>query len=378
MTCENCGKEHNGSYGSGRFCSKECRGSFCAKMNHWSKETKYDWNCRICHLSFHSRKELQLHLKENHMNSNIKYERTPCENPHCPFCGEYHKYQYAMKLHIRYCKLNSNRDIEGSKKISNTQKEVQSRKEVREKKSKSIINNPFWKYRSENPIFYKSKHNGILKLDSDWELIVAKRLDELNINWFIPIIRIPYIDIDGIEKGYFPDFYVEDYHCFIEVKAPYITKKHNENGKIDYLKSHYDFILWLEDEESCKNFTLIDLGYKGEVKKEIKEMAEDIRKSKELDDFNILFQNKSEQNYQKSKKIKVKKIKEKKSSERELRYKQIEKERWNIIQNSGIDFQSFGWVIEISKLFNVATNKGGKYIKKHFPQFYATCYQRKS
>lgn len=26
--CEKCGKEHDGSYGSGRFCSKECARGF--------------------------------------------------------------------------------------------------------------------------------------------------------------------------------------------------------------------------------------------------------------------------------------------------------------------------------------------------------------
>lgn len=31
MLCENCNKEHNGSYGSGRFCSKECAKSFSTK-----------------------------------------------------------------------------------------------------------------------------------------------------------------------------------------------------------------------------------------------------------------------------------------------------------------------------------------------------------
>lgn len=56
---------------------------------------------------------------------------------------------------------------------------------------------------------------------------------------------------------------------------------------------------------------------------------------------------------------------------------QLEKERWEIIQQSNIDFQKFGWVIEISKLFGISTNRGGKYIRKHFPEFYKTCYIRK-
>ena len=31
MICENCGKEHNGNYGSGRFCCKKCARSFSTK-----------------------------------------------------------------------------------------------------------------------------------------------------------------------------------------------------------------------------------------------------------------------------------------------------------------------------------------------------------
>lgn len=37
MICENCGKEHDGSYGSGRFCSCKCARSFSSKVNR--KET---------------------------------------------------------------------------------------------------------------------------------------------------------------------------------------------------------------------------------------------------------------------------------------------------------------------------------------------------
>ena len=32
MICENCGKEHDGSYGSGRFCSKSCAIAFGNKQ----------------------------------------------------------------------------------------------------------------------------------------------------------------------------------------------------------------------------------------------------------------------------------------------------------------------------------------------------------
>lgn len=31
MECENCNKQHDGSYASGRFCSKQCSKAFCTK-----------------------------------------------------------------------------------------------------------------------------------------------------------------------------------------------------------------------------------------------------------------------------------------------------------------------------------------------------------
>ena len=67
--CENCGKEHNGSYGSGRFCSDSCKCSYNVKKRkkhvcNFNKETKEGgWNCK-CGLNFKTRKLLNLHRKE--------------------------------------------------------------------------------------------------------------------------------------------------------------------------------------------------------------------------------------------------------------------------------------------------------------------------
>ena len=46
MICENCGKEHDGTYGSGRFCCSKCARSFSTKNddNNQQKETV----CNIC------------------------------------------------------------------------------------------------------------------------------------------------------------------------------------------------------------------------------------------------------------------------------------------------------------------------------------------
>lgn len=81
FTCENpkCRKEHDGSYGSGRFCSDHCRrvangikSNLTIKKNktkrcNFKKRKPYGtWKCRCCNLIFDTRKQLQQHNHENH------------------------------------------------------------------------------------------------------------------------------------------------------------------------------------------------------------------------------------------------------------------------------------------------------------------------
>lgn len=73
--CENCGNDHDGSFGSGRFCSKSCQCSFiakkvkhrgtCQKGKH--KTSPYGtWKCRFCGKIFETRYELTQHKKIDH------------------------------------------------------------------------------------------------------------------------------------------------------------------------------------------------------------------------------------------------------------------------------------------------------------------------
>ena len=100
--CETCGKEHDGSYGSGRFCSYNCKQKFssikgAAKSAYIAKEKfgikcscefcgkeflskvdlkkhksicdskpKKEWKCKYCESSFKTRRLLQEHNKQNH------------------------------------------------------------------------------------------------------------------------------------------------------------------------------------------------------------------------------------------------------------------------------------------------------------------------
>ena len=85
--CENCGKEHDGSYGSGRFCSAHCRRSWIGKksyetritrgtyvsgfttINSSSKKSRASygtWKCKKCNMVFETRRKLEDHNHEFH------------------------------------------------------------------------------------------------------------------------------------------------------------------------------------------------------------------------------------------------------------------------------------------------------------------------
>lgn len=66
---------------------------------------------------------------------------------------------------------------------------------------------------------YVSKIAGKIKVDGTWELKVASYLDSINVRWSRPVNRFMYIKPDGKESTYKPDFYVEDWDSYIEVKG---------------------------------------------------------------------------------------------------------------------------------------------------------------
>lgn len=69
--CEVCGKEHDGTFGSGRFCSDHCRKAFAGSSKRrtgYKRPSKEGgWKCLYCGLIFRTRKELDQHKKEAHL-----------------------------------------------------------------------------------------------------------------------------------------------------------------------------------------------------------------------------------------------------------------------------------------------------------------------
>lgn len=300
-------------------------------------ETKR-WYCKECDIAFATRKELFAHNKwcpYKEKSGNCYKVKHDFSKSTCEYCGKVCFGRTALTTHqIYFCEKSDKFDIKKAKsrhqQVVNNNKRMWT-EEQRVKQSKATVFNHFWEYRAKNPIIYESKIAGKLKLDSYWELETAKRLDELNVEWHRPKIRLPYFNSKGEEHGYFPDFYVKTYHCFLEVKSKYVAEHQNSEGKIDYVKQHYPFVVWLETENACKTFKLEDLHCSIVPEK---------------DEQNIDFWlEKLEQ----SKKERLEKAIAKKEKERLLEQTKKERleKRKNAILNCGVNLSKFGWLKKV-------------------------------
>lgn len=73
-------------------------------------------------------------------------------------------------------------------------------------------------------IVHEYAHNGeILKLESSWEVEIARWLDKSGINWTRPK-HIPWNDAQGKKRRYFPDFYLPDLGIYLDPKNSYQIK----------------------------------------------------------------------------------------------------------------------------------------------------------
>ena len=70
------------------------------------------------------------------------------------------------------------------------------------------------------------EYNGI-KLDSEYELMVAKELDSNGIKWERPSYFL-WADDSGIKHRYYPDFYLKEYEVYLDPKNDYLINNKSE------------------------------------------------------------------------------------------------------------------------------------------------------
>ena len=230
MKCEKCGNEHDGSYGSGRFCSSQCARAFSAsncskiKFQHLNKvhialRANYGrWKCKYCDYIANTRAKLILHNKKLHKN--IK----------------------RIAWNNGLTKETSNVILNASIKISRT---LKGKGHCQSIKTREHLSNIRSAYLDKNNAGFKDVKwlkvknlNGIeYSVRGHWEENVAIRLNELGILWN-KAKAIPYFD-GNLTRHYSPDFWLPQFKSYIEVKGYYS----NENiQKMKFILEQYPTI----------------------------------------------------------------------------------------------------------------------------------------
>ena len=214
MKCEKCNNEHDGLYGSGRFCSPSC-----AHTQTHSKETKL---------------KISLNMK-NSINYNFMVESIRKRQPpkilwKCPVCDNEILLIPSEAKQRKYCStLCYKQDHEGDKKYCTLYRPGPENKGGRNS--------------------HKGYYKGIW-CDSTFELVWVIYNLEHNIPFERNIDAFQYIAADGKSHNYYPDFKLSDNH-YVETKN-YL--KDNDQYKINQfphtltilfekdLKTQFDYV----------------------------------------------------------------------------------------------------------------------------------------
>lgn len=212
---------------------------------------------------------------------NNKKEQT---NHICKYCGlEFPNDQSkSFASHIRWCDFNINKS-QKSKKLTQEEKDQRyetkkeklrvnrTPEETKELQRQSALASPHQR-KCKKTTQYTQVDGNIVNLDSNWEVLLAKRLDNLSVNWIRPS-PLPWVDKDGITHNYFADFYLPNYDLFIDPKNKFVMSEQKE--KIDILLDTYKNIIFLNTEKECMEYCPKDV-----VEDENKEVLYKIEKRK--------------------------------------------------------------------------------------------------
>lgn len=295
MICENCGKEHDGTYGSGRFCSKECARSYSSKnTTGLLKKAK----CIDCgKIIYIGKRSLINNCRCDICKKNHKMVK-------CSICGSlYHSNEGCLN---KFCKNHNLLHIKTLIKYFGFDKKKLGTKEVENEynRIKNILYNLYWKEEksfadiskiynyngnpgnltkifehleiprrtfSETSIltylqgkqdnkecenqYHQQWHttwNGKeVYLRSSYELDYAKELDEQQIDYEIEYFHIKYWDSQKQEyRCAIPDFYIPITNTIIEIKSSWTLDKQNMKDKMKAYKDlGYNFKLICDHNE---------------------------------------------------------------------------------------------------------------------------------
>lgn len=310
--CENCGKEHDGSYASGRFCSKECAKAFSTKNSHSQLKEAKCIDCeKIIYISKRASskncrcEECKKQLTNIKNSTKIKEKEKIIKYKKCLICGRIynvigrcqndfcknHNHQQFRSL-IKYfefdkTKLGTN-DVENEfnkvrenlydlywnkhlssieickqfnyPNVGNLTGKIFHYLNIPSKNSKqSVLENMNYKnFVPQNNVksygneqWYITWNNKEVFLRSSYELDYVKELDTHQIDYDVECLRIKYWDSQKQKyRCAIPDFYIPSQNLIVEIKSEYTLDKQNmKDKKKAYLEQGYNFKLICEHKE---------------------------------------------------------------------------------------------------------------------------------
>lgn len=197
MHCENCGIEHLGNYGSGRFCSSKCSRGFSTKAK---------------------RSEINEKIANTITSKILNGEKVG-------FC----KIRDSAKIVLPKTKKEKPIIIHGTCEKCNSPvykigRRTCSRECLKKLRGELVLNSNFSKggYREGSgrgkKSWYTSPSAGRVYLQSTWEVKYAEYLDANSIKWKRNTKQFNYSNNGKVHK-YTPDFYLIESDTYIEVKG---------------------------------------------------------------------------------------------------------------------------------------------------------------
>ena len=295
MICENCGKEHDGSYGSGRFCCKECAKSFSTKND--NKPSAKRAICVDCGKEIYINKRASTKTCRCKECFNKHFGKTNCNifdiscndcyfNKH-KICAGKNMIHYKLKTLEKYCNLKITSDyslylenyLQTKKNIQFLLDEGFSSNEICEKlfggmkkgntvfgilqcKTRTLsesVSNAFLqgklKLNDGMPKFHKEWHKTWdgkeFYLRSSYESEYANYLDNNHIKYEVENLRIKYFDTSSNEyRCAIPDFYLCETNTIVEIKSSWTLDIQEMKDKVKaYKELGYNFKLILNHSE---------------------------------------------------------------------------------------------------------------------------------
>lgn len=291
MMCENCGKEHDGSFASGRFCSRKCSRAFSTKFNREEVNKKVsetfknkpliEVKCKKCGEITYSKFKIVNKLC-NICKEELGYNKTICKR-----CGAKKgecKHPDLCKKHIGLIKslekyfgfdmnsLGSERYYEELSRIKRLLENEyydneMSMNDIAIKYGHKRCTNLFKILNSLNILFRNHKKSATLAIikgkcipvlnnrfkcgwhttwnnkkvfyRSSYELEYAEQLDIEKLDYEMESLRILYYDSERcIERCAIPDFYIPEKNLIVEIKSLYTYGPQNIRDKFKAYKEH--------------------------------------------------------------------------------------------------------------------------------------------